>query len=84
MINEHVGVRIDSPLYKDCSWCLTDSDVKFSYSIVESVDDLDYSSEIVGEAYVGEKITAVYGDNGCGDQFWMIFDNDKRIYDEDE
>jgi len=68
------------PLYLECSWCIIHDNVKFAYEMTDSVCQLDYSNEIVGEIRVGDEITAIYADNGCGDQFWMILNNKNRIY----
>lgn len=86
-LKEYFGETIDCPVYSECAWMLTEGgDVRFSYEpTAEEWDDLEYSCEIVGQMiYEKDEYTAVYGDNGCGDQFWMIFDNEYKVEFEEE
>ena len=88
-LNEYFGGNVvDSPLYIDCPWIVTgsNSDICFAYAGTEvnNYDDLGYSNEIVGGLYEKEDYTAVYVDNGCGDQYWMVLKNSNRRKDIEE
>ena len=45
----------------------------------EGEDEKEYSNEIVGSIIEAEGYTLMYVDNGCGDNFWQIFNNSLKI-----
>lgn len=42
-------------------------------------EDAEYSYELYGSAIEKSEYTLMHVDNGCGDRFYIILDNSKRI-----
>ncbi len=63
-------------------WTLTETEVRFGEEEVESVnDDFMYSNELYGSKCIWRKedYTLLSVDDGCGNQYYQIFDNKKEI-----
>lgn len=80
---------IDSPLddYTNCFWTDHDSDDSFSWYEADSPEKFPewYGGDVWGSVTRTEYFTIAHIDNGCGDGHPLcIFDNDKRVDEEEE
>jgi len=79
-IAEYFDAWIECPVAIDCKWMLHGTDEVSWGEDLDDEDETTYSLEICGTSvWRGEEFTMVYGDDGCGCKYHMIFDNSLEV-----